>query len=93
MISCDRFGSRGDAGCEYWLKVRLLNGDMEELCTREHKDTKEAEGDWYQVLVLLKTNCIIIFAIELEKIYFRFVIELCLLLKSIKTLLNYIFSC
>lgn len=48
-----RFGSRTDAGCEYWLKVRLLNADMEEIDNRMVKETKEAEGDWYKVSLRL----------------------------------------
>ena len=30
-----RLGCRADAGCKYWLRVRLVNGDMEEIDKRE----------------------------------------------------------
>ena len=33
-----RFGCRADAGCKYWLRVRLVNGDMEEIDTQEIND-------------------------------------------------------
>ena len=28
-----RFGCQTDAGCKYWLMMRLVNGDMEEIDT------------------------------------------------------------
>ena len=30
-----RFGCQADAACKYWLRVRLMNGDMEEIDIRE----------------------------------------------------------
>ena len=48
-----RFGCRSDAGCKYWLRVRLVNGDMEEIDKREINEEKEACGDWFHVSISL----------------------------------------
>ena len=51
-VSCvfvRRFGSRSDAGCVYWLRVRLLNSDMDEIDKKEIREEKDASGDWFQV--------------------------------------------
>ena len=48
-----RFGCRADAGCKYWLRVRLVNGDMEEIDKREINEEKEACGDWFHVSISL----------------------------------------
>ena len=45
-----RFGTRSDAGCVYWLKVRLLNGDLEEVDSRTVSEEKDASGDWIEVI-------------------------------------------
>ncbi|XP_052766929.1 F-box only protein 6-like [Mya arenaria] len=43
----DWYCSRGDCGCEYWVKVRLLGEDREtELDAWEFKDTLEEGADW-----------------------------------------------
>ncbi|KAL4234392.1 F-box only protein [Mactra antiquata] len=43
------YGSRSDAGCKHWLKVRLLNENKEEMAVRYYMDKKPAEGDWFKV--------------------------------------------
>lgn len=43
------FGCRTDAGCVYWLRVRLLNSEMDEIDKKEIRQEKEASGDWYHV--------------------------------------------
>ena len=44
-----RFGCRSDAGCVYWLRVRLLNSDMDEIDKKEIREEKDKSGDWFQV--------------------------------------------
>ena len=42
-------GVRGDAGCNYNLSVKLLNGNMETLDERDVKEEKDAGSDWFKV--------------------------------------------
>ena len=44
-----RFGCRNDAGCVYWLRVRLLNSDMDEIDKKEIREERDASGDWFHV--------------------------------------------
>lgn len=43
------FGCRNDAGCVYWLRVRLLNSDMDEIDKKEIREERDASGDWFHV--------------------------------------------
>ncbi|KAL3872755.1 hypothetical protein ACJMK2_035959 [Sinanodonta woodiana] len=42
------YASRNDCGCEYNIKVRLLNESKDEVDKWEFSDTKEPGTDWYQ---------------------------------------------
>ena len=44
-----RFGCRNDAGCVYWLRVRLLNSDMDEIDKKEIREERDASGNWFHV--------------------------------------------
>ena len=54
FIICFRYGTRSDAGCHYWLNVRLLNGDLEEIDSRSVKEEKDATGEWFQASIVIK---------------------------------------
>ena len=51
-----RFASRSDAGCVYWLRVRLVDADMQEIDKREIREEKDASGDWFHVILSLSLS-------------------------------------
>ena len=44
-----RYAARFDCGCEYRIKIKLLDGDRKVLACYEFKDNKGPGGDWFQV--------------------------------------------